>query len=119
MVLMATFLLVVFRDLTEGIVVGFGIGALLFLHRMAQAVEVVSGRPVMEKDQADTIGVLGLALNACDDRANGHRDELEGHRTADRAAAHDASASVEGQARFLGLSDRDRPTPARDVGSRR
>ena len=39
-VLLATFLLVVFRDLTEGIVVGFGIGALLFLHRMAQAVEI-------------------------------------------------------------------------------
>jgi SulP family sulfate permease len=55
-VLMATFLLVVFRDLTEGIVVGFGIGALLFLHRMAQAVEIESGRPVMEGDQADTAG---------------------------------------------------------------
>jgi SulP family sulfate permease len=39
-VLIATFALVVFRDLTEGIVVGFGIGALLFLHRMAQSVEV-------------------------------------------------------------------------------
>lgn len=39
-VLLATFLLVVFRDLTEGILVGFGIGALLFLHRMAQSVEV-------------------------------------------------------------------------------
>jgi SulP family sulfate permease len=39
-VLLATFLLVVFRDLTEGILVGFAIGALLFLHRMAQAVEV-------------------------------------------------------------------------------
>jgi SulP family sulfate permease len=48
-VLLATFLLVVFRDLTEGIVVGFGIGALLFLHRMAQAVEIESGRPVMER----------------------------------------------------------------------
>jgi hypothetical protein len=44
-VLLATFLLVVFRDLTEGILVGFGIGALLFLHRMAQAVEVESARP--------------------------------------------------------------------------
>jgi SulP family sulfate permease len=44
-VLMATFLLVVFRDLTESIVVGFGIGALLFLHRMAQAVEIESGPP--------------------------------------------------------------------------
>ena len=41
-VLLATFLLVVFRDLTEGILVGFGIGALLFLHRMAQAVEIES-----------------------------------------------------------------------------
>ncbi|WP_026870956.1 SulP family inorganic anion transporter [Inquilinus limosus] len=39
-VLLATFGLVVFRDLTEGILVGFGLGALLFLHRMAQAVEV-------------------------------------------------------------------------------
>jgi SulP family sulfate permease len=42
-VLLATFLLVVFRDLTEGIVVGFSIGALLFLHRMAQSVEIESG----------------------------------------------------------------------------
>lgn len=51
-VLMVTFLLVVFRSLIEGIVVGFSLGALLFLHRMAQAVEVEamddradSGRP--------------------------------------------------------------------------
>ena len=42
-VLLTTFLLVIFRDLTEGILVGFGIGALLFLHRMAQAVEIESG----------------------------------------------------------------------------
>jgi SulP family sulfate permease len=39
-VLLATFLLVVFRDLTTGILVGFGLGALLFLHRMAQSVEI-------------------------------------------------------------------------------
>lgn len=39
-VLLATFGLVVFRDLTEGILAGFGLGALLFLHRMAQAVQV-------------------------------------------------------------------------------
>ncbi len=51
LVLLATFLLVVFRDLTEGILVGFGIGALLFLHRMAQAVEVQ--RPMVEQDRAD------------------------------------------------------------------
>ena len=27
--------------------------------------------------QADTIGVLGLALNACDERSNGHREGTE------------------------------------------
>jgi SulP family sulfate permease len=54
LVLLATFLLVVFRDLTEGILVGFGIGALLFLHRMAQAVEIESGRPAIEEDVPDT-----------------------------------------------------------------
>jgi SulP family sulfate permease len=55
-VLLATFLLVVFRDLTEGILVGFGIGALLFLHRMAQSVEIE--RPVLigEEDRADDAG---------------------------------------------------------------
>ena len=35
LVLLATFLLTVFRDLTQGIVVGFAIAALLFIHRMA------------------------------------------------------------------------------------
>lgn len=53
-VLLATFLLVVLRDLTEGILVGFGIGVLLFLHRMAQAVEVESARPLVEQDVPDT-----------------------------------------------------------------
>ena len=53
-VLLVTFLLVVFRDLTEGILVGFGVGALLFLHRMAHAVEI--DRPVLlaEDDQPDS-----------------------------------------------------------------
>jgi SulP family sulfate permease len=54
-VLLATFLLVVFRDLTEGILVGFGLGTLLFLHRMAQAVEVQTGLPLVAEDQADHI----------------------------------------------------------------
>lgn len=56
-VLLATFLLTVFRDLTEGIVVGFGISTLLFLHRMAEVVEVETARPVLEpvleEDRAD------------------------------------------------------------------
>jgi MFS superfamily sulfate permease-like transporter len=37
LVLLATFLLTVFRDLTEGIAVGVVLGSLLFMHRMARA----------------------------------------------------------------------------------
>jgi uncharacterized protein len=33
--------------------------------------------PLLWTRQQDTIGVLGLALNACNDRSNGHRDELD------------------------------------------
>lgn len=40
MVLIATFLLVVFRDLTEGIVVGFALGGLVFIRRMSDAAKV-------------------------------------------------------------------------------
>ncbi|MFN7011509.1 MAG: SulP family inorganic anion transporter [Allorhizobium sp.] len=39
-VLLVTLLLVVFRDLTEGIVVGFTLGALLFIDRMGKSVTV-------------------------------------------------------------------------------
>lgn len=59
-VLLATFLLTVFRDLTEGIVVGFGISTLLFLHRMAETVAVETARPVLEpvleEDRSDREG---------------------------------------------------------------
>ncbi|GAA0314122.1 SulP family inorganic anion transporter [Sphingomonas oligophenolica] len=58
-VLLATFLLVVFRDLTEGILVGFGIGALLFLHRMAQSVEIERPALISEEDRADEAGDRG------------------------------------------------------------
>jgi sulfate permease, SulP family len=52
-VLLATFLLTIFRDLTEGILVGFGLGTLLFLNRMAQSVEVESAWPVVREDESD------------------------------------------------------------------
>jgi sulfate permease, SulP family len=55
-ILLATFLLVVFRDLTEGIVVGFCLGTLLFLHRMAQAVGVRTGKPLAAVDVPDMRG---------------------------------------------------------------
>jgi SulP family sulfate permease len=41
-VLLATFLLAVFRDLTEGILVGFALGAALFINRMAEMTEAES-----------------------------------------------------------------------------
>ncbi|MCE3289639.1 MAG: sulfate transporter [Caulobacter sp.] len=53
--LLATFLLTVFRDLTEGILAGFGLSALLFLHRMAQTIEVENTRPLLDEDRPDTV----------------------------------------------------------------
>ncbi|MGE0232065.1 MAG: SulP family inorganic anion transporter [Flavobacteriaceae bacterium] len=53
LVLLATFLLTVFRDLTEGIVVGFTIGALLFIHRMAESAGVSADKPVTLEDVPD------------------------------------------------------------------
>jgi SulP family sulfate permease len=51
LVLLTTFLLTIFRDLATGIVVGFSLAALLFLHRMAQAVEIESGLPATEDEE--------------------------------------------------------------------
>jgi sulfate permease, SulP family len=53
-VLLATFTLVVFRDLTEGILVGFGISSLVFLRRMADAIEIERPQLFFEQDRADT-----------------------------------------------------------------
>jgi sulfate permease, SulP family len=55
-VLLSTFLLTVFEDLTLGIAVGVTLGAFLFLHRMAEAVEIEGGGAVMAEDQADDAG---------------------------------------------------------------
>lgn len=55
-VLMATFLLTIFVDLTTAIAVGVTLGSFLFLHRMAEAVLVETGRPVIVSDQADSHG---------------------------------------------------------------
>jgi SulP family sulfate permease len=52
-VLLATFLLTIFRDLTEGILVGFALGAVLFINRMAQTTGVEAGIPLVAEDKAD------------------------------------------------------------------
>ncbi|MDB5570340.1 MAG: sulfate transporter [Hyphomicrobiales bacterium] len=58
-VLFATFALTVLRDLTEGIAVGVVMGAILFMHRMAQMVEVTAHQPLIETDQPDSIDGRG------------------------------------------------------------
>ena len=50
-VLLSTFLLTIFVDLVTGIAVGVVLGAMLFLHRMAEAVEIDGGRSL--EDIAD------------------------------------------------------------------
>ncbi|MGE0723763.1 MAG: SulP family inorganic anion transporter [Alphaproteobacteria bacterium] len=77
LVLVATFLIVIFRDLAEGILVGFALGTLLFLHRMANAVDVEHRPITIEADRAD------------DDRANG-----EGRGPYDARLASDPSVVV-------------------------
>lgn len=55
-VLLATFLLTIFEDLTVAIAVGVTLGSFLFLHRMAEAVEVETGRSLLAGDTADVRG---------------------------------------------------------------
>jgi sulfate permease, SulP family len=52
-VLLATFLLTIFRDLTEGILVGFALGAVLFINRMAQMTGIEAMTPLVTEDVAD------------------------------------------------------------------
>jgi sulfate permease, SulP family len=54
-VLLATFGLTVFRDLTEAIIVGFALGSALFIQRMSQAASVELGAPLVRPDEADTV----------------------------------------------------------------
>jgi SulP family sulfate permease len=52
-VVLVTFLLTVFRDLTEGILVGFALGAVLFINRMAQMTGIEAETPLATVDRAD------------------------------------------------------------------
>jgi SulP family sulfate permease len=57
-VLLITFGLTVFRDLTEAIVVGFALGSVLFIHRMSRTTAVEARAvPLVAEDEAD--GVSG------------------------------------------------------------
>lgn len=52
-VLLATFLVTIFRDLGTGILVGFSIGALLFIHRMSTTTAISAKLPPVPEDRAD------------------------------------------------------------------
>lgn len=52
-VLGVTFFLTIFRDLTEAIVVGFALGAMLFIRRMSNAISVQAHLPFFGDDEAD------------------------------------------------------------------
>jgi sulfate permease, SulP family len=52
-VLMVTFLLTVFRDLTEAIVVGSALGSILFIHRLSQMTAVDTHLPFVAEDKGD------------------------------------------------------------------
>jgi len=68
-VLLATFLLTVFRDLTEGIVVGFALGSVLFIYRMSRTTAIETTIPFVVEDKADD--------------ANGGRRPYDERRAAD------------------------------------
>jgi SulP family sulfate permease len=54
--LLATFLLTLFRDLTEAIVVGFAIGSVVFIHRMSEITAVTTHAPFVPAEGADEPG---------------------------------------------------------------
>ncbi|CFX50819.1 putative sulfate transporter yvdB [Candidatus Filomicrobium marinum] len=56
LILLATFLLTVFEDLTMAIGVGVVLGAFQFLHRMAESTRVDSEIPLVPEDVADDVG---------------------------------------------------------------
>jgi sulfate permease, SulP family len=56
-ILLATFLLTIFRDLTEGIVVGSAIGAFIFINRMAHMTRVEFHGPLAVDDLPDVAGI--------------------------------------------------------------
>jgi len=55
LVLLSTFLLTVFYDLTAGIVVGFSLGAILFINRMSELAGIDRDDDLVQRDIADSV----------------------------------------------------------------
>ena len=54
MVLAVTFLLTIFRDLTQAIIVGVALGSVLFIQRMSKMTAVTTLPPLVTRDEADS-----------------------------------------------------------------
>ena len=67
LVLLATFLLTIFVGLTEGIVVGFALGAVLFIKRMADVAGVEAHGPLVREDRGDNANGPRTAYEAASD----------------------------------------------------
>ena len=52
-VLLVSLSLTIFRNVTEAIIIGFALGALLFIHRMSKAASVTADPPLVAEDIAD------------------------------------------------------------------
>ncbi|MEQ1696240.1 MAG: SulP family inorganic anion transporter [Hyphomicrobiaceae bacterium] len=65
-VLLATFALTIFADLMTAIATGVVLGAFLFMHRMAEAVEVDGGGHSAIRDEADATGAARSAYEPGD-----------------------------------------------------
>jgi SulP family sulfate permease len=52
-VLLSTFLLTIFRDLTEAIIVGFSLGSVLFIHRMSKVTAIETHAPFVVEDKSN------------------------------------------------------------------
>lgn len=86
LVLSVTFLLVIFRDLTEGILVGVSLAALQFIHHMAKGLRVTSQQEELPLDNSDYgtviyrldgaffFGAVAAASAVLDRIADGHRN---------------------------------------------
>jgi SulP family sulfate permease len=60
LIVVSTFLLVVFRDLTEGIMVGFALAGLVFIKRMSDGTELEVTAPEADREQRDDLLVYRL-----------------------------------------------------------
>lgn len=56
LIVLATFLLTIFVDLATGILVGFAIGSIVFINRMAGAISVEAASLLPAADEADAVG---------------------------------------------------------------